>query len=382
MRASVLLNSPTCRAVLLALTACGPPAAFDAGVEPGDAGIHSPVDAGSTDAGLADAGRPDAGPMDAGPIDAGPIDAGPLLGAPGIYTRTPDGGLNRSYVAHVPAGYDGRTPLPVILALHGGGGDHTIARQITCPEGDAGSPECLDVLAGARGYIVIYPDGTGMPVLDQLKTWNAGGGSNGWQCISGYACNQHIDEKQAFGALLADLDLLVHYDHHRVFATGHSNGAAMSHRLACELPDAIAGIAPVAGGNQYATIEPCTAPTPILEIHGREDPCWNYDGGSQSCADPGTGVKISIPETISQWVTRNGCTGAPMTTAVPDTTADGTTTQKHVYSCPAGHDVVFYEVTGGGHTWPGGYTRSTNMGVMSTDFSANRTMLDFFDGIP
>jgi polyhydroxybutyrate depolymerase len=316
------------------------------------------------------------GDPDAPSIEA--PDTGAALGVPGDSTQTmPDFG-ERSFDVHVPASYDGVTPLPVILVLHGGGGNRASVRRTTCPGGDLASPECMDAIADERGFIVVYPDGTAGPIGRDLRTWNAGGGEDGWQCISAYACNENIDEAAYFTALLAHLATVVHFDPERVYATGHSNGAALAERLACELQGRIAGIAPVAGGNQYATTRPCSAATPVLEIHGTADPCWPFDGGEAACADPGGGAKIGVLATIAGWLTRNGCGTTRETTMLPDTTRDGTTVLRHVYDCPGDADVELYEVVDGGHSWPSGHAAGSATGMVSTDFSANRVMLEFF----
>jgi len=306
-----------------------------------------------------------------------PVDGG--LGAPGDYTRAMADFSNREYDVHVPTGYDGVTPLPVVMVLHGGGGDKEGARKMTCPGGDESSAECMGAVADERGFIVVYPNGTGAALLSGVRTWNAGGGSDGWQCVSGGACKDGIDEKAYFTSLLADLAKLVRFNAQRVFATGHSNGAAMSHRLACELPEAIAGIAPNAAGNQYATTKPCSAPTPVLEVHGTADSCWAYGGGSMACGpDNNPGSKVSVAASVDGWRVRNGCEATPTITTLEDTTSDGTTTRRHVYSCPAGQEVIHYEVVGGGHGWPNGDIAGANGGTISTDFSMNRHILDFF----
>ncbi len=320
-------------------------------------------------------GTPDGGAIDAGSNDGG----GDSAAVPRDFTRTMPAFSKRSYDVHVPASYDGKTALPVILNLHGGGGNRTSARRLTCPGGDEKSPECLEPLADARGYFVITPDGTGAPLLPNVRTWNSGGGDGGWQCVSGYACNQNVDEVAYFTALLADVQTVVAIDAKHVYATGISNGAGMSERLACELPQFIAAFASVAGGNQFATTQACAPGKPVLEIHGTADPCWLFDGGVASCADTNPGAKIGVADTISGWATRNGCTTSRTTTSLPDTTNDGTTTLEHHYACPAGKEIVLYEVTGGGHTWPSGYSYSGTVGITSTDFSANHVILDFFD---
>ncbi|MFO0671660.1 MAG: hypothetical protein U0235_18855 [Polyangiaceae bacterium] len=231
---------------------------------------------------------------------------------------------------------------------------------------------------GRQGFLVVYPDGTGAPALPDLRTWNAGGGDAGWQCVSGYACNHAVDERAYFEALLRDLATVVHIDPKRVFATGHSNGAALSERLACEMPLAIAGIAPVAGGNQYSTLAPCADRDarprdprhrrPLLAVRRRHAVVRRQEPGR----------KIGVPKTLSDWRQRNGCSSTESTTPLPDVAADGTTTTRHDYDCPKGREVVLLEVLGGGHTWPGGYARNGDTGPMSEDFSANHAIVDFF----
>ncbi len=201
------------------------------------------------------------------------------MGAPG--DRHPDPAFNtpeRSYDVHVPPSYDGFAALPVVFVLHGGGGDRASARKLACPMGDLSDPGCLDPMADQRGLILVYPDGTGTVLTPDIRTWNSGGGDGGWQCVSGYACDQDVDETAYFTDLLVDLGSAFRIDNEHLFATGISNGGSMSQRLACTFPH-IAAIAPVAGENQYATTRPCTPAIPVLEIHGTGDPCWPYDGG-------------------------------------------------------------------------------------------------------
>ena len=324
----------------------------------------------TTDAGLdPDSGIPDAG---AAPEDAG-VDAGPPLGTPGTTTRTLSAWPDRAYDLHIPAGYDGRTPLPLIVVLHGGGGNRSLARKTACPAGDTASPACLDALADARGFITVYPDGTPGPVLQALRTFNAGGGADGWQCVSGPACTRGIDERAYFTELLADVQRAVHVDLTRLYATGFSNGAAMAHRLACELP--FSAVVSVAGGNQFSTTRPCARRASVVEIHGTADPCWSFDGGPNSCADMNPGDKLPVQQTMDGWRARNDC-GSVVDTAVPDTMNDGTTTTRRAASCDGGLEVVLYDVQHGGHTWPGGAT--SDNGPTATDFSANEVLLDFF----
>lgn len=271
----------------------------------------------------------------------------------------------------------------MLLMLHGGGGNRENGWEMSCPGADAGSPECLGNLALAEGFIVVTPDGTSTgsgPLLSRLRTWNSGGGDGGWQCVSGRGCLDGVNEASYFALLLGDLRSVVAVDPQRVFATGLSNGAALSHKLACQLPG-VRAIASVAGGNQFSTIEACTGQTAILEIHGTGDPCWNFDGGAESCADNNPGIKIAVSDTMAGWARRNGCQQTRLTRQHSDAGAgDLTTVLEHTWNgCPAGKEVQLLEVVNGGHTWPrGAEPRMSSSGVVSQGISASRYMLEFF----
>jgi len=64
----------------------------------------------------------------------------------------------------------------------------------------------------------------------------------------------------------------------RIYATGMSNGAFMSYRLACELSNRIAAIGPVAG---VSVADPClpSRPVPVISFNGTGDLLVWYDGG-------------------------------------------------------------------------------------------------------
>ena len=63
------------------------------------------------------------------------------------------------------------------------------------------------------------------------------------------------------GADVAVLDVLP-LDETRVFFTGFSDGAAMTHRVACEMSDRVAAIAPVGGENMIAVTGTCAPSAP------------------------------------------------------------------------------------------------------------------------
>lgn len=229
---------------------------------------------------------------------------------------------------------------------------------------------------GVRGGISQWH---GARVFRNLRAWNAGGGKNGFQCVSGRACIDGVDDVAYFKAMLGDIGSTFQIDASAVYLTGMSNGAAMAHRLACELPGRVDGIAAVGGANQYATIAPCTTSTAVMQIHGSADPCWAYLGGEVTCVARNPGAKASVTGTVRDWASRNDCKGAPTVEKVPHRSPDGTSTTVHRYQgCTK--PLVLFLIQDGGHAWPGGYQyfRERRIGKMSLDFSASEEIVEFF----
>jgi len=285
----------------------------------------------------------------------------------------------RSYDIYLPANYTPAHPVPVVLAIHGGGGNSRAAVRTSCPGGDVHSADCLQAMAGREGVAVVYPNGTSSRLLAGMRTWNAGGGANGWQCVSGRACEDGVDDITYFRALLDDLSRWVAVDPRRVHATGLSNGGAMSHRLACQMADRIASIAALGGANQFATTSACAPqrPVPVLQIHGTADPCWGYEGGKAACAQRDELSKIAVEESMRIWAGINGC--ASVQPAQPMASEPRIETMQLRWAgCRA--VTVLIRVAGGGHVWPGGwaYLRERVIGPMVGGWSANRVILDFF----
>ncbi len=296
--------------------------------------------------------------------------------------RWPD----RDYDVLLPDAHRCDVPIGLVVILHGGGGNRTNMRKLTCPDGDVTSSGCLFRRALAAGFAVAFADGTAAAMgawRGGLRTWNAGGGRDGAICVSGRACRQGVDDVAYFRALLAEVETRIDLDPRRVFVTGFSNGAAMAQRLGCEASDRVAAIAPVSGENQFA-LTGCTpsAPVSVLDIHGTLDKCWPYAGGPGGCIE--SGRYVSVEATLAGWAARNGCAAVPVRTplAVTAVAPDGTSIIQHSYSgCAAGGDLVHLEITGHGHYWPDGWSyarKSLLGGTMSRQLDANETIIAFF----
>ena len=147
-------------------------------------------------------------------------------------------GYNRTYLLHLPSGYSGMDSIPLVIAMHGGfGSADNLQNQSQ-----------LSIKADAENFIVVYPEGVKGGVLN-IRTWNAG-----WCC--GFASLLKINDVGFIDALLDTLINQYSIDTNRIYATGMSNGGFMSYRLACELSDRIAAIAPVASSMSLTSCVP------------------------------------------------------------------------------------------------------------------------------
>ncbi|MGA2035196.1 MAG: PHB depolymerase family esterase [Thermoguttaceae bacterium] len=274
------------------------------------------------------------------------------------------GDMTRCYWVHVPpqhklppqAAADRATP--VLLALHGA----------AMTAGKMADFSGLDQKADEAGFVVVYPEGTGFGGL--LLTWNAD------------ARADEPDDTAFISRVLDDLENVVRVDRKRVYATGMSNGGMMCYRLAAELSDRIAAIAPVAG---TLALEKCAPrrPVPVIHFHGTADQLVPPGGIAANASRSGPFPFKSLDETIRIWAQIDGCPGKPRIVRLPDTAKDGTTVIERIYGPGRqGAEVILYLIEGGGHTWPGRQPRLEIIGKSTRQISANDLMWDFFQRHP
>lgn len=287
--------------------------------------------------------------------------AGDPLG-PGDHTRSLKmGDVDRSYLVHVPPTYDASKPTPVILVLHGAGTNGQITVFFTG----------LNKKANAAGFVAVYPNGTGLANL--LLTWNSGGFPGDWS-------EEQPDDVAFVSKLLDDLATVVNVDPKRVYATGMSNGGMMCYRLAAELSNRIAAIAPVAGTLAIDKYDP-KRPVPVMHFHGTADKAVPF-GGSDG-KTPGFVSFKSVDETIRLVARANGCLQDSKTEGLPDKAGDGTKVTKKTYGPGKdGAEVVLFVIEGGGHTWPGRQPPVRFIGKSTKNISANDLIWDFFEKHP
>ena len=185
-----------------------------------------------------------------------------------------------------------------------------------------------------------------------------------------------MDDVKFTDAMLDDIERRPSIDRALVFATRHSNGAMMAYRLACELADRIAPIAPVGGTLGIKDCKPSRAVS-VLHIHGLRDQNSPFEGGVGSHSLSRSDVQ-SNEQTIAKWVELNGCDAD--SASVVNAEGFRTTT----YRAQSGAEVVLVAVDRMGHTWPGGEAiASANFaGPTPQSPSANEWLWNFFVRYP
>ena len=248
--------------------------------------------------------------------------------------------LKRAYDLHVPSSYKSNQPVPLLIALHGTGGNGNVIKQQTG----------FNQLAEQKGFIVVYPDGV-------KQHWDARRGNQ----------PETTNDVGFISALIDDLGNRYSIDRRRIYATGFSNGGTFTHRLACELSNTITAIAVVSATMPENLTSRCQAakPIPVLLIHGTKDEAIPY-------ATAGRGL-LSVPDTFKYWSTHNRC--SPLPKELP-LTIPGIQTKTYG-QCASQTSVVLHSIEGGGHEWAGSAAKATD--AIANQFSASAVIWDFFN---
>jgi len=265
-------------------------------------------------------------------------------------------GKERTYRLYRPAGLSSSAPL--VLVLHGAAGTGQQA------EDSYG----WDAQADSGKFLVVYPDGI-------RRTWNVDP-----DCC-GVAAHDNVDDVGFLTQLVGSFGTLV--DQSKIFATGISNGAMMSYRLACDTK-IFAAIGPVSG----TMINKCDSPAPlsIIHIHGTADKTIPYNGGPGRRNNAGAGSRLpakidgpSVPSLINTWRKTDNCSPAQASTSGVVTISTST--------CPDGRAVELITIAGAGHQWPGGRAapvaqKLLGLDAPSTAIQATPTIWKFFAAHP
>ncbi len=259
-------------------------------------------------------------------------------------------GRDRTYALTVPASYDGSTPVPLIVVLHGAASS---GRGMEAISG-------WDAIAEQEGFLVVYPDS-----VDVL--WDDGRLTNGW-----YNGLDGTNDIGFIPALIDDLSSQYSIDPDQVYLSGMNSGGAMALRLACEMPDRFAGVAVVDALTWNFHVDECPAASDLVSLLiliGQEDAQYPIEGRDIPTTEPDDpDLRIlSSEETLAFWNMRNECNR--------ETVQKIDDSFSKVYpDCADGTTLAFFHIPGMGANWPhmGDYT------LNQIGFDTASVMANFF----
>ena len=254
---------------------------------------------------------------------------------------------------------------PLVFVLHGSMGDGREARSMTYYE--------FDRLADRHGFLAVYPDG-------YEQHWND------CRAHAPYEANKkNIDDVKFFGKMIDFFVAEQHANPERVYATGISNGGQLAYRLALEMPDRVAAVAPVAASLPDDSNLDCKKsgkPVAILILNGTADPMNPYEGGEAALYGlwGSRGTVLSTDATVRYFAELAGHHGPPRIVKYPDVaTHDSSHAELQIWNDGPGPDVVLLKVEGGGHTFPHPFHRFPRfIGPTNADLDAAAEIWRFF----
>ncbi len=232
-------------------------------------------------------------------------------------------GTTRSYLSFIPTDLP-KDKVPLMYVVHGGSGNaHHSYRTMG-----------MNDVASKNHFIVVYPNGTSTLLGKERRVWNAG------NCCA-IAQRKNIDDVKFFDLMTKEILKNYPIDSKRIYITGESNGAMLSYRMMCELPDVFAAAIPFSGS---LGIDNCKAgqKVALYDIHGSADKNVPYDGGRGK--GPSNAVFRSIPESIKIITSLRQCK-EPTKKTLPNGDIEAE------YTCPGGAPVQTKLVKNGAHAW-------------------------------
>lgn len=172
---------------------------------------------------------------------------------PGDYEQTISvDGKDRHYWLHVPPGYDGSKPIPLLLMLHGRGGNGKEFAQRTH----------MNEKADKEGFAVAYPDATKWLGRKDLSAWDAANGlvPPGARANDLKFLRELIDRSQS----------QLEVDKKRIYMIGHSSGGMMTYLAASEMSDKLAAVGIVSSAMSGKEPKP-KFPVSVISTHGTDD---------------------------------------------------------------------------------------------------------------
>jgi polyhydroxybutyrate depolymerase len=184
-----------------------------------------------------------------------------------------------------------------------------------------------------NGFLVVYPNGRG-------TTWVSGAADDLDASQYDRSFRGPRGNDVHFTARLIDtISARLCVDAHRIYAGGLSSGGSMAYRLACDLSDRIAAIAPVGGTYTYTACHP-SHPVSVIAFHGTDNPAIPFGGGGEYHTP-------ALPAWERMWARRDHCWRGPsLFLRLRSVRAT------RYFACRQRSEVQLYRLIGEGDQWP------------------------------
>ncbi len=342
-----------------------------------------------------DAAAPDTEPVSTEPAVSDPVVTEPVVTEPVVTeaaadttpsTEAEDSGGEILVIdgpARVRPSCDSLTPGVTDFTLDAGGGVHDVRVFVPTQVSSDPAPVVLnwhglgsngfeqaafsgyETLAEEEGFVVVHPTGLGFD-----------GEPNSWQL--GDVGDSGRDDLAFADALIDTLVADWCVDPDRIYSTGMSNGGLFTAVLVCERADRIAAAVSVAGVTHSDGCDPARA-VPYVAFHGTDDEVVPFAGSGESTLLEGLDLDEAelaevvelfsqvMPDEFAEFADDAGCDPDPVRTEeTPEVIS-------HAYTgCEDGTPMTFYEIVGGGHTWPDSplADQLADLGFFTDDISA------------
>ena len=170
-------------------------------------------------------------------------------------------GIERECYIHVPQQYNSKDQLPVVIMLHGSGGNGEKFYNISGWKELGDVEHILTVFPSSPQYPCVYDDG--------VKKRNA----EKWSSYELELCDggTPVNDVRFLSQVIDEVKGKYHVDEKRIYIVGFSNGGEMASRTAIELSDKIAAVVACAGALPVDTTFIPVRKLPVLLQIGNSD---------------------------------------------------------------------------------------------------------------
>jgi polyhydroxybutyrate depolymerase len=234
----------------------------------------------------------------------------------------------------VPSSYDGETPVPLVIALHGAGGSGQSFMDNTS----------YKELAEESGVMLVFPEGiqNSWGYLDRRELATSDLYTNDWSFVD---------------TLIDQLSTDYKIDTDRVYILGFSNGGLLAMRIMCEYSDKLAGVAIIAANMNHFLAQHCVntdaSPVPLMLVLGTKDELFPWSGVTSRRQNNRLVITFSIQQTVSFYTAMNGCDLQAVQTGSVSTNFSPVQVVRTAFTeCRRNADFVLDALVDYGHRYP------------------------------